>query len=247
MPRLTEEEPIKRPPYFWWLLANGLALCFAVLAWVFCLYVFGNPELPRNYAILKKLGRLPKLERYSALKVPDGNLYDPRRQYSSYINRDAEQLALLNSQLIRNYLTNYPRTLALTYIEGTYEVQAGRVLTEADYFPHGVVLSARAMVKPDEFTKALPYPVTIELVLPNAPPTVLEKCPPGFQLELRKSPHCCAILHVEKNAGEDEQIVHLTVTPIAYNNRYPLTDTIAFSVEPPEEVNPAAGLPVVKE
>ena len=59
VPRNVEEPPPKRPPYFWWALANALALCFAVVSWMVCLHVFGNPEIPRNYEILRKIGRLP--------------------------------------------------------------------------------------------------------------------------------------------------------------------------------------------
>lgn len=81
MPKLIEEPPRRRPPYFWWLLANLLALCFAVLSWTVCLHVFGNPEIPRNYEIMRRLGRLPTLSRYWVLNVPNGNLLDPKGLY----------------------------------------------------------------------------------------------------------------------------------------------------------------------
>jgi hypothetical protein len=79
---VVEEPAPRRPAYFWWLLANALALCFAVVSWTVCLHVFGNPEMPRNYEILRKIGRLPELKRYTVLDVPNGNLLDPKGLYS---------------------------------------------------------------------------------------------------------------------------------------------------------------------
>ena len=47
----------KRPPIFWWILANLLAGAFAVASWTVCLYVFNFPERARNYELLRKLER----------------------------------------------------------------------------------------------------------------------------------------------------------------------------------------------
>ena len=245
MPRKVEEAPPRRPAYFWWLLANALALCFAVVSWTVCLHVFGNPEIPRNYEILRKLGRLPELKRYSALDAPNGNLLDPKGLYSWFFALNQDQITRLNSQLVRNYLTNFTRPLALTYIEGDYQVERVRELGTADFIPSGFVIRARAMVKPDDFTKPAPYPVVIEYVFPTLKTAAAAEFHPGDILTVKKSPNCAAIVHVSKVTEADEPLVCLTVIPIAYGP-YRIGDQVSFGIEPPVEVRPAAGFPLFK-
>lgn len=245
MPRNIEEPAPRRPAYFWWLLANALALCFAVVSWTVCLHVFGNPEIPRNYEILRKLGRLPELKRYTVLDVPNGNLLDPKGLYSKFFGLTGDQLIRVNSQLMRNYLTNFERPLLLTYVEGEYRVEKVRELGKSDFLPSGLAIRARAMVKPDDFTKPAPYPVVIEYLFPTleAPATI--PFHPGDTLEVKKSPNCGAIVHAERLLDGDEQVVCLTVIPIAYGP-YRVGDDVTFNIEPPTEVRPAAGFPVFK-
>lgn len=246
MPRNVEEPAPRRPPYFWWLLANGLALCFAVLSWVGCLYVFRNPEIPRNYEFLGKIGRLPELKRFTVLDVPNGNTIDPKQAYKQYINLPAEDLAALNSRLIRNYITNFDQPLLLTYIEGDYEVVESRPLDGSDFIPSGIAVRARAMVKPDEFTAPAPYPVVIEYLFPTDNGSMAGKFRPGDLLAVRKSPNCAAVLHVARITDGDETKVCLTVVPIAYGP-YRMGEGPGLTIEPPGKVNPGVGLPVFAE
>ena len=243
MPRLVEEPPPRRPAYFWWLLANALALCFAVLSWTFCLEVFGNPERPRNYAILKKLGRLPQLKRYTVLDVPNGNLLDPRGQYARFSGITDEQLERLNQRLMRNYLTNFDKPLALTYVEGDYQIEEARPLVAGDFISKGVVVRARALVKPDEFTKPAPYPVVIDCIFPTEDASAAAIFRPGDIIDIRKSPNCATVIHVERVTGDDGPLICLTVVPIAYGP-YRVGNEAGFTIEPPVEVNPAAAFPM---
>jgi len=245
VPRNIEEPAPRRPAYFWWLLANVLALCFAVLSWTVCLHVFGNPEIPRNYDILRKLGRLPELKRHTVLDVPNGSLLDPKGLYSRFFGLSDAQLGRLNPQLVRNYLTNYDRPLALTYIEGDYQVEAVRELGTADFLPSGFAVRARAMVKPDDFTKPAPYPVVVEYLFPTRETAAAGAFHQGDILTVKKSPNCAAILQGAKITGGDEPMICLTVIPIAYGP-YRAGNGTTFNIEPPEEVRPGAEFPVFK-
>ncbi len=245
VPRVIEEPAPRRPAYFWWLLANLLALCFAVVSWTVCLHVFGNPEIPRNYEILRKLGRLPELKRYTVLDVPNGNLLDAKGQYSKFFGLTGEQLTSLNNRLMRNYLTNFEKPLALTYIEGDYQVEDTRVLGSKDFLPSGFAVRARALVKPDDFSSAAPFPVLVEYLFPTTETAAASSFRPGDILSIRKSPNCAAIVHIERINEGDEQLVCLTVIPIAYGP-YKIGDDITFGIEPPKEIRPAAGFPVFK-
>jgi len=245
VPRKIEEPAPRRPAYFWWLLANILALSFAVASWTFCLHVFGNPEIPRNYEILRKLGRLPELKRNTVLDVPNGNLLGPKGLYSKFFGLTEDQFRRLNPQLVRNYLTNFDRPLALTYIEGDYQVEDVRVLGEADFLPSGFAIRARALVKPDDFTKPAPYPVVIEYLFPTLEAAAAGQFRRGDILAVKKSPNCAAIVHAEKILKEDEPLLCLTVIPIAYGP-YRVGDGVTFNIEPPAEVRPGASFPIFK-
>lgn len=246
MPRVVEEPPPSRPAYFWWLLANALALCFAVFSWFICLYVFGNPELPRNYEILGTLKRLPVLKRYTVNDVPNGNAWAPKELYSRYFGLSEEERVRANTLLMRNYLTNFDRPLLLTYVEGDYQIERVRPLDGNDFFSPGVVVRAQALLKPDDFTKALPYPVFIDYVFPTPQEGAAKVFKTGSVLTVKKNPNCAAVVHVSKLIHDDEPTLLLTVIPIAYGP-YQIGDSKAFQMEPPEKLRPAAGFPVFKD
>lgn len=245
MPRNAEPAPPSRPAYFWWLLANLLALCFAVASWTACLHVFGNPEIPRNYEILRKLGRLPELKRHTVLDAPNGSLLDPKGLYRKFFGLTEEEFSQLNAQLLRNYLTNFERPLALTYAEGDYLVTKVRELGPSDFLPSGFAIRAHALVKPDNFTQAAPYPVIIEYVFPTLETAAASQFRTGDILAVKKSPNCAAIVHAGKILEDDEQRVCLTVIPIAYGP-YRAGDGAAFNIEPPAEIRPGAEFPIFK-
>lgn len=245
MPRNVEEPPPSRPAYFWWLLANALAICFAVVSWAVCLHVFGNPELPRNYQILRKLGRAPVLKRYTVTDVPNGNAFGPRELYGHYFKLNDKELGQLNSLLMRNYLTNFDRPLLLTYIEGDYEVREARKLQSGDFFNPGIVIRAQALVKPDDFTKPMPYPVMIEYVFPTPEDDAVTSFKAGDILDVGKSPNCAAVVHVAKINHDGDPCLLLTVIPIAYG-KYQLGATGSFNIEPPVLLRPEAGFPVFR-
>ncbi len=246
MPRNVEEPPPSRPAYFWWLLANGLALCFAVVSWFVCLHVFGNPEIPRNYEILGKLGRLPVLKKYPVTEVPNGNALAPKELYRRYFGYSEDERIRANSLLMRNYLTNFDRPLLLTYVEGEYQIEKVRKMGSTDFFDPGIAIRAQALVKPDDFTKPMPYPVFIEYIFPTARPEAASSFKPGNTLSVKKSPNCAAVVHIAKIIRDDEPALLLTVIPIAYVT-YQAGDSVSFQIEPPEKLRPTAGFPVFKD
>lgn len=243
--RMIDVPAPRRPPYFWWLLANLLALCFAVVSWTACLHVFRNPEIPRNYEILRRLGRLPAMTRYTVLTAPNGNLLDPKGLYSKFYPLTGDKLSRFNGRLLRNYLTNFERPLALTFIEGDYKVESVRRLGKGDFIESGLVVRARALVKPDDFSKPAPFPLIIEYVYPTKDRSAVGEFRPEDVLSVKKSPNCAAVVNVSRINEKDESILCLTVIPIAYGP-YRIGDSITFEIEPPVQVFPAAGFPMFK-
>ncbi|OYV05908.1 MAG: hypothetical protein CFE26_09150, partial [Verrucomicrobiales bacterium VVV1] len=207
MARNLDEPPPRRPAYFWWLLANGLAICFAVFSWVICLHIFRHPENPRNYEILRKLKRLPELKRYSILEAPSAVSLGPKELYRKFYGFDDAGQKRLNEALLRNYLVNFERPLLLTYIEGNYRVEEVRPMGEADFFAPGFAVRGRAMVKPDELSPAVPYPVIIEYLFPTVDRAAFSWFKPGDTLSVSKVPNCAAVLHVSKVTVDGEQVL----------------------------------------
>ena len=244
MPRRPPaESPSRRPPYLWWLLANALAASFAFLSWAVCLHVFGHPEIPRNYRLLQKIGRAPEIKRHTVLDAPNVAALDPRDLYGRFFPLDEAARDRLNPVLIRNYLTNFERPLMLNYIQGDYRIEQVRVLGKGDFLSPGFAVRARAMVKPDDFTEAAPYPVVIEYLFPTPRVEMAGRLAEGDMLEVRKSPNCAAILHVAQTVEADQTALLLTVVPIACGP-YRIDDGEPFDIEIPERVDPGGALPV---
>jgi len=240
---LVEEGKPHRPAYYWWLLANLLAVCFAIISWAVCLHLFGNPEIPRNYAILKALDRLPELKRYTVLDVPNGTALDPNELYGKYFGVTEEKRKKLNSLLVRNYMRNFESNVLLTYVEGDFQISHVRELTTEDFLHPGFVVRAQAMVKPDDFTQAVGFPVVIEYIFPTDKVGASELFDVGDILEVNKNPNCAAVIHVSKIIIEEEPGLQMTVVPIAYGP-YRSGDKELFVIEPPQRLNPAAQLPM---
>ena len=245
MHRVIAEPKRRRPAYFWWLLANALALCFAVISWAVCLDVFRNIEIPRNYEILRKLGRLPRCVPYTVDKAPNGNVLGPKELYQKFFGMGQRDAARWNGLLLKNYLTNSTNPLMLTYIEGNYQVETVRTLTPADFFDPGFVVRAQALVKPDEFSSAAPYPVYIEYLLPTADVAAARFFKRGDLLEVLKSPGCASVVGFSKIVVEGDTALLLTVIPIAYGP-YLNGDVRLFEITPPPQLRPGAGFPVLK-
>jgi hypothetical protein len=243
--RSQEISPPRRPAYFWWLLANVLALCFAVFSWFICLHVFGNPEIPRNYQILAKLHRLPVLKKFPITEIPSGNSRPPKELYAWFLRNNEPETRRLNSLLLRNYLTNFDNPLLLTYIEGDYQIEAVKKMGSSDFFSPGVAVRAQALVKPDDFTKPVLYPVIIEYLFPTSDSQAAAAFKIGSVLNVKKSPNCAAVVHFEKITRNDEPALLLTVVPIAHAI-HRSSESDSFQIEPPARLRPAAGFPVFK-
>ena len=118
-----------------------------------------------------------------------------------------------------------------------------RKLGPDDFLDPGIVIRAQALVKPDDFTKPMPYPVFIEYLFPTAESDAADLFKVGDILSVKKSPNCAAVVHVSRIINEDEPALLLTVIPIAYGP-YLLGHLGSFQIEPPAKLRPDKGFPI---
>ncbi len=236
----------RRAHFYWWTLANVLAACAAVLSWVLCLHVFGHPEIPKYYEWLRQLGRAEPAVGFTLQQAPPGEAADPRALYRRYAELNETATARLNQALMRNYLTGLEETGLIQYVEGDFEITHVRELDDKDLFQPGFAVRARAMVRPDEFSEAAPWPVSIDYLFPTRNSVAADWFSAGDRLEVAKVPNCAMLMHVARDDGGDTPIVRLTVVPIAMG-QYRIGKDRAFTIVAPETLNPGARLPAFPE
>jgi hypothetical protein len=243
---MPKEEPKvwkRKAHFYWWTLANAVAACLAILSWVLCLHVFGHPEIPRNYELLEKIGRVDPPVGFTLQEAPPGEAADPRALYRRYAELDPQSIISLNSALMRNYLKSLDQPGLIQYVEGDFVVTDVRELTENDLFHPGFAVRGQAMIQPDEFSEAAPWPVTIDYLFPTQSSVAQAWFRPGDQLAVSKVPNCAMVLRVARDDSGDTPVVQMTVVPIAMGD-YQVGEENHFTVSTPETLNPAATFPV---
>ncbi len=246
MPRTDPPIAKSRPAYFWWALANVLAACFAVVSWMTCLYVFRNIEVPGNYELLGKIGRLPQLKPVDPARPPDGAALGPMELYRRFYGLDATESAEVNSLMLRNYLNNLSKPPLVTFVEGDYRVSEVRELAAGDFISSGLVVEAQAMVRPSESGEMAPYPVWLEVLFPAAPAAAASVVPKGGLLQLRRSPSCVVVLNAAKMKSGGEERLLITAIPTSEGEWKDTGDRGLIPIQVPETIDPRAGLPVSK-
>ena len=237
-----DDVPKKRTPLFWWLLANILAVSFAITSWIVCLNLFRDPTNPTSYKLMLKVGRLESPKAFSPLDTPvplkDSDPKELEAQFQSFSQTDLETL---NKELRRAYLSNFKKPKFLTYVTGEYRIIGVEKLTEEDFLSPGIVVKAQAMIRPDAVAAPLPYPVFLECLFPSEDAT-----PESFQLgnilTLKKQRECAAILNIGATAFENRKTVFVTVVPLAAVE-HTTASGATFTITPPAMANPEASLP----
>lgn len=237
----------KKPSYFWWILAHAIAICFCAISWIVTNYIFNNPELPRNYEMLKRMGQAPVPELVDVLKAPTGDSLKPEQVYSQFTSllepSKSSALAKINAQAIRGYLKGFPSASKPRYIEGTFRVIEVRLLNRTDLFSPGFVVRAQAWVQPSAQHPAGPYPVMIECMIPSENRAAFSWFKPGDLMRFQKIPDCMSIIHISQLGTHDEPIINLTVTPLS-NNEYRVGASRLITMSPPANLNLQAKFPL---
>jgi hypothetical protein len=230
--------PRSRVNYFGWTVAILLLIGIAFAAWLSTFYIFGQPERPQSYSILKKLRKVEQPKRFELTASPKGEFLDPKKVFDRYYSMGNAELAKANAELIRNYIRNYQSVRGLVpYVVGRYTVMDARPLGPADLVTSGMVALSTAVENGQ---------VMMEHVYPSDPqdiPLMKETLAPGLEVRLERTHDISAIIHAEKLA--DGRLL-ITAMPLLYGTYTVTKGRGTFSLEPPLDLNLAAGWPIYK-
>jgi hypothetical protein len=236
------ESPYGRPAhrinYFGWTLAILLLTGFAFAAWLGSFYVFWQPERPDSYRVLKKLHRIDPPRRFELTAAPAGEFLNPKQLHDRFAPLGEAELSKVNSELARNYIRNFQQVHGLVpYVVGRFRIIDIHQLGSADVFTSGMVALAAALDNGDVLLEHV-YPADRRDI-----PLMRQTLAPGLEIKLERTHDISAVIHADHTA--DGRVL-ITAMPLLYGTYTVTRGTGTFTLEPPLDLNLAAGWPLFK-
>jgi hypothetical protein len=229
----------KKTNLFGWSVAILLLTGFAFAAWLGSFYIFWQPERPQSYRILKKLHKIEPAKRFELTAAPAGEFLSSKQLYDRYIAMSPTELSNLNAVLARNYIRNFQQVSGLVpYVVGRFNIMEAHELTPNDVFMTGMVALTNA-VDHGELLMEHVYPAD-----PQALPLMKQTLVTGLEVKLERTHDLSAIIHAERLV--DGRIM-ITAMPLLYGSYTVTRGPGTFTLEPPLDLNLAAGWPLFKD
>jgi hypothetical protein len=230
--------PRQRVNYFLWTVVVLLLTGFAFVAWLGSFYIFWQPERPDSYRLLRKLHRIDPPRRFELTASPAGEFLNPKQLHDRYAPLGEAELSKTNSELARNYIRNFQQVHGLVpYVVGRFRIIEVHQLGSADIFTSGMVALAAAIDNGEVLLEHV-YPADRRDV-----PLMRQTLAPGLEVKLERSHDISAVIHADRTA--DGRIL-ITAMPLLYATYTVTRGTGTFSLEPPLDLNLAAGWPLFK-
>ena len=231
--------PRRRTNYFAWTVAILLLTGGAFAAWLLSFYIFGQPEKPESYRLLKKLHKIEPTKRFELTAAPAGEFLTAKQLYDRYIALSPTELGKTNAELTRNYIRNFQSMRGLVpYVVGRFNIMEARELALNDVFMYGMVALANA-VDHGEILMEHVYPSD-----PQALPLMKQTLVSGLEIKLERTHDLSAVIHAERLM--DGRIM-ITAMPLLYGSYTVTRAPGTFTLEPPLDMNLKAGWPLFKE
>lgn len=225
--------------FFAWTVAILLLTGVALAAWLGSFYIIGQPERPESYRILRKLHKIESPKRFALTAAPAGEFLHPNQLYQRYQAMGPTELARKDAELTRNFIRNFQQVHGLvTYVVGRFNIIGARQLTQDDVFTSGAVALARAVEQPELLMEHV-FTTTDE----HDAKLLQERLVMGMDVNLERTHDLSAVVHAERLPDGRVQI---TVVPLLYGSYAVTRGTGTFSLEPPADLNLAAGWPIFK-
>ena len=231
--------PREKVNFFGWSIAILILTGLAFAAWLGSFYIFGQPERPESYRILKKLHKIEATKRFELTAAPPGEFFTSKQIYDKYIALSPTELAKTNGELARNYIRNFQSVRGLVpYVVGRFTLMEARELSQNDIFTSGMVALTKAVDHGEVLMEHL-YPSD-----PQALPLMKQTLVTGLEIKLERTHDLSAVIHAERLT--DGRIM-ITAMPLLYGSYTVTRAPGTFSLEPPLDLNLAAGWPIFKE
>ncbi|PYK96305.1 MAG: hypothetical protein DME32_17965, partial [Verrucomicrobia bacterium] len=195
-------------------------------------------ERPDSYRLLRKLHRIDPPRRFELTAAPAGEFLNPKQLHDRYAPLGEAELSKTNSELARNYIRNFQQVHGLVpYVVGRFRIIEVHQLGSADIFTSGMVALAAAIDNGEVLLEHV-YPADRRDV-----PLMRQTLAPGLEITLERSHDISAVIHGDRTA--DGRIL-ITAMPLLYGTYTVTRGTGTFSLEPPLDLNLAAGWPLFK-
>lgn len=231
--------PRRKSNLFGWSVAILLLTGLAFAAWLGSFYIFGQPERADSYRILKKLHKIDPTKRFELTAAPAGEFLSAKQLYDRYIAMSPTELGKTNGELARNYIRNFQSVRGLVpYVVGRFNIMEARELTPNDVFTSGMVALTNAAEQGE---------LLMEHVYPSDPqvlPLMKQTLVTGLEVKLERTHDLSAVIHAERLS--DGRIL-ITAMPLLYGSYTVTRESGTFTLEPPLDLNLAAGWPLFKE
>ena len=229
----------KKTNFFAWSVTILLLTGFALAAWLGSFYIFWQPERPQSYRILKKLHKIEPAKRFELTAAPAGEFLTAKQLYDRYIAMSPTELATVNAELVRNYIRNFQQVRGLVpYVIGRFNIMEARELTPDYVFLSGMVALTNA-VDHGELLMEHVYPAD-----PQALPLMKQTLGMGLEIKLERTHDLSAVIHAER-LGDGR--IMITAMPLLYGSYTVTRGPGTFTLEPPLDLNLAAGWPLFKD
>src|SRR6478752_2721930 len=230
--------PQQRVNYFAWTVVILLLTGFAFAAWLGSFYIFWQPERPDSYRLLRKLHRIDPPRRFELTAAPAGEFLNPKQLHDRYAPLGEAELSKANSELARNYIRNFQQVHGLVpYVVGRFRIIDVHQLGAADVFTSGIVALAAAIDNGEVLLEHV-YPADRRDI-----PLMRQTLAPGLEIRLERTHDISAVIHADRSA--DGRVL-ITAMPLLYGTYTVTRGTGTFTLEPPLDLNLAAGWPLFK-
>ena len=231
--------PRRKSNLFGWSVAILLLTGLAFAAWLGSFYIFGQPERPDSYRILKKLHKIDPTKRFELTAAPPGEFLTAKQLYDRYIALSPTELGKTNAELARNYIRNFQSVRGLVpYVVGRFNIMEARELTPNDVFTSGMIALTNAVDHGETLMEHV-YPSD-----PQALPLMKQTLVTGLEIKLERTHDLSAVIHAERLP--DGRIM-ITAMPLLYGSYTVTRGPGTFTLEPPLDLNLKAGWPLFKE
>ncbi|MFY8217203.1 MAG: hypothetical protein ACOVMP_11460 [Chthoniobacterales bacterium] len=221
-----------------WTIFMLLLVALVALCWLGTYYVFGHPEEPTSYALLKKLNKIEQPRRFVDTAAPRGEFLTGNQLFERYDAMRDPELRRESSALLRDFLWNYKNTSKPTpYIIGRFNILDSYELTPSDFFTSGVVALAQDTDNPKVLLEHIF--TAEERMVPMLHRSLLT----GLDIPIKRTYDLSAVINIRRL--EDGRLV-FTAIPLHYPSYTAASGPGGFALEPPSRLNVEASLPIIQ-